>query len=73
MKRVRFFRGDFMILLTKLDDSKILVWLGSVKYLESVPDTLICFLNGDRIMVRETFSEVLSAVKHYNAGLNQAV
>ena len=61
-----------MVLLTKLDKTKILVSLGSIKYLEQVPDTLIFFLNGDRIMVKESFAEVLSAVRDYNRDLGHA-
>ncbi len=49
-----------MLLLTKLDDSKVLVSLASIKYLEAVPDTLIFFLNGDSLMVKESLSDILS-------------
>lgn len=51
-----------MILLTKLDDNKILISLETVKYLESVPDTLIFFLNGDSVMVKESLPEIEQAV-----------
>lgn len=47
-----------MILLTRLDNTKLLVSLEAVKYVESTPDTLITFLNGDSLMVRESLSEV---------------
>ncbi len=47
-----------MIKLSKLDDSPILVSLEVVKYIETTPDTLIHFINGDSIMVRETLDEI---------------
>lgn len=47
-----------MLMLTKLDDSKILVSLASIKYMEAVPDTLIFFLNGDSLMVKESLKEI---------------
>lgn len=51
-----------MILLTKLDNSKILVNLETVKYLESIPDTLIFFTNGDSVIVKESLKDVELAV-----------
>lgn len=56
-----------MLLLTKLDQSKILVNLASVKYMEAVPDTLIFFVNGDTLIVRESLPEVIDAVKSFQA------
>lgn len=47
-----------MIELTKLDQSPVLVNLEAVKYVESMPDTLILFLNGDSIIVKESLSEI---------------
>ncbi|MFK7823888.1 MAG: flagellar FlbD family protein [Oligoflexales bacterium] len=47
-----------MIELTRLDQSTILVNLEAVKYVESVPDTLILFLNGDSVIVRESLDEI---------------
>ncbi len=51
-----------MILLTKLDNTKILLNLEVVKYIESVPDTLIIFINGDSLIVRESLEEVEARV-----------
>ncbi|MFK7872940.1 MAG: flagellar FlbD family protein [Oligoflexales bacterium] len=47
-----------MILVTRLDNSKLLVNLDNVKYIESTPDTLIRFMNGDSLMVLESLEEV---------------
>lgn len=58
-----------MILLTKLDETKLLVNLESVKFMEATPDTLIFFLNGDTLMVRESLDEVTRRVVEYKSKL----
>lgn len=58
-----------MILLTKRDGSTMLLNLDSVKYLEAVPDTLIFFLNGDTLMVKEPLAEVQQKIADYHASL----
>ena len=47
-----------VIILTKLDNSMILLNLETVKYLEAIPDTLIYFINGESVIVKEKFDEV---------------
>jgi len=54
-----------VIILTKLDNRKILLNLETIKYLESIPDTLIFFLNGESVIVRESLEEVRKAVIQY--------
>ncbi len=49
-----------MIMLTKLDHTRILVGFEAVKYIEETPDTLIRFLNGESLIVRETLDQVLT-------------
>jgi flagellar protein FlbD len=58
-----------MILLTKLDQQKILVNLETVKYIESVPDTIIFFTNGESLMVQETIDAISQAVMEYQAAI----
>lgn len=58
-----------MILLTKLDNKKMLLNLDSVKYLESVPDTIIFFINGDSLMVKEPIEEVKGLIMEYQANI----
>jgi len=58
---------DFMIILTKLDNQKILINLETVKYLEAVPDTLIFFTNGESIMVKESLDDIANAVARFHA------
>ncbi len=47
-----------MILLTKLDKSKVLVSLENIKYIESSPDTLVRFTNGELLIVLESLEEI---------------
>lgn len=54
-----------MILLTRLDNSKILINLETVKFIESTPDTLVSFVNGDSVMVRESLEEIDRRVIEY--------
>ena len=55
-------RGKPMIKLTKIDNSPILINLETVKYAESVPDTVLRFLNGDSIIVLESLEQIASSV-----------
>lgn len=48
-----------MIELSKLDKAPIIVSLETIKYIESIPDTLIHFLNGDSLIVRESMSDIV--------------
>jgi flagellar protein FlbD len=58
-----------MILLTKLDQQKILINLENVKYIESVPDTIIFFTNGESLMVQESLDAISQAVVEYQAAV----
>ncbi|MES2745221.1 MAG: flagellar FlbD family protein [Bdellovibrionota bacterium] len=60
-----------MILLTKLNHQKILINLETIKYIESVPDTLLFFTNGDSIMVLEDIETVSKAVLNYQVSIFQ--
>lgn len=51
-----------MLILTKLDNTRILVNLETVKYAESVPDTVLRFLNGDSVIVRESLEQIEASV-----------
>ena len=51
-----------MIKLTKLDNNSILINMETVKYAESVPDTVLRFLNGDSVIVRESLEQIESSV-----------
>lgn len=58
-----------MILLTKLDGSVVLISVDSVKYIEKTPDSLISFLNGDTLFVKESIEEIQKIVIKYKREL----
>lgn len=60
-----------MIMLTKLDNQKILVNLETIKYLEAVPDTLIFFTNGESLIVKESLEAFAESVHKYQVSLLQ--
>ncbi len=56
-----------MILLTKLDKSKVLVSLENIKYIESSPDTLVRFTNGELLIVLESLEEIAHLTAAFKA------
>lgn len=62
-----------MILLTRLDKSKVLVNIETVKFFESTPDTLVTFLNGDSLIVTESLEEIESRVVEYKRKVLQSL
>ena len=58
-----------MIQLTRLDKSPLLVSLDAIKYVESTPDTIVTFLNGDSVIVRESLDEIDKRVLQYRVKL----
>jgi flagellar protein FlbD len=56
-----------MLLLSKLDHTRVLVPLESIKYIEETPDTLIRFLNGESVIVRESFEVIQNLVRNSRA------
>ena len=47
-----------MIVLTRLNGSQFVINAEKIRYVESTPDTVICCDTGEKMMVRETLSEV---------------
>ena len=54
-----------VILLTRLDKSKVLVNIETVKFFESTPDTLVIFINGDSLIVCESLEVIEARVVEY--------
>ncbi len=57
-------QGSHVIIVTKLDGAPVLINLDTVKFVESVPDTVITFLNGDSLIVKESVEEIFCKYKH---------
>jgi flagellar protein FlbD len=60
-----------MIRLTRLNHESFVVNLVSIQYIESTPDTLIAFNNGDRILVEETVDEILALSLAYHQRISR--
>ncbi len=54
-----------MILLTLLNDNKIIVNAELIKTIENTPDTVISFVNGEKLIVKENVEEVVEKVVTY--------
>ena len=54
-----------MIQLTRLDGEEFILNAELIKYVEARPDTFVSLTNGERIVVRETMSEVVERTLKY--------
>ncbi len=54
-----------MILLTMLNDKKVVVNADMIKMVESTPDTMLTFTNGEKLMVKEKAEEVVERIISY--------
>ena len=54
-----------VIILSRLDKSPVLVNLEAVKLIDSTPDSVIHFVNGDTLIVREPLEEIERRVLEY--------
>jgi len=58
-------KGFPMIQFTKLDGNPVLVNTDSIKHIEKSGDTIIHYLNGDTIMIKETIDELEQLIIDY--------
>jgi flagellar protein FlbD len=56
-----------MIELTRLNGQKLYVNCDLLKYAESSPDTVLTLLTGDKIVVRESCTEVIQLALQFRA------
>jgi flagellar protein FlbD len=56
-----------MIELTRLNGQKLFVNCDLLKYAEASPDTVLTLMTGDKIVVRESCSEVIELALGYRA------
>jgi len=54
-----------MIEVTRLNDTKLLINSDQIEFVEETPDTVISFLSGKKIIVKESRQEVKNLVKSY--------
>ena len=54
-----------MVTVTRLDGRVVVLNADLIKCLEATPDTLVTFINGDTVMVRDTVEEVVERAIDY--------
>lgn len=54
-----------MITLTRLNGQAFVMNAEKIRYVESTPDTVVCCDTGEKMMVRETISEVMRRAIEY--------
>ncbi len=57
--------GDFIIEVTKLNGSKILVNSDLIETVEETPDTVVSLTTGKKLLVKESRQEVKNLVKSF--------
>ena len=62
-----------MIVLTKINDAPIAVNADLVQYIEETPDTVITMTNDEKVVVRESMTEIIQKVVHYRRLINGLV
>lgn len=58
-----------MIALTRLNGHPITVNSELIKFVESIPDTAVSLVTGERLLVRETTKEVIARVICYRSAV----
>jgi flagellar protein FlbD len=61
-----------MIQVTRLNNSVLLINADNIQSVEANPDTVITFVNRDRIMVKEGAEEVSQRIVQYRRVVQQA-
>lgn len=61
-------QGVFVIELTKLDETKILVNEDFIEIVEETPDTVITFENGKKLIVKESRMDIRNLCLAYRNG-----
>jgi flagellar protein FlbD len=54
-----------MIALTRLNGQQFVLNAEKIRYIESTPDTVVCCDTGEKMMVKETLSEVMRKAIEY--------
>jgi len=60
-----------MLKVTKLDGRKILISPATIKYAEETPDTLLQFINGDSLIIKESLDELQRIDTEFQKSLSQ--
>ncbi|MCK6550120.1 flagellar FlbD family protein [Myxococcota bacterium] len=58
-----------MIRLTRRHRGSFVVNLASIQYVESTPDTMVVFTNGERVLVEESVDDVVARAIAYQRAI----
>ncbi len=58
-----------MIRVTRLDGTPLLVNVDQITWIEFNPDTVIALANGEKLIVRDTPSDIVTRAQEYKRGL----
>jgi flagellar protein FlbD len=62
-----------MIVLTRLNGQQFVVNADKIRYVESTPDTIVCCESGEKLMVKESLSEVMRRAIDYARVIRKAL
>jgi flagellar protein FlbD len=62
-----------MILLTRLNNQPLTVNSDLIKFIEQSPDTVITLLNGEKILVRESASDVRDRIVEFRRSVWEGI
>ncbi len=54
-----------MIEVTRLNESSLLINSDLIEFVEASPETIICLVTGKKIMVRESFEQIVERVAEF--------
>ena len=58
-----------MIQLTRLNNSRLAVNSDLIKFVEAAPDTVLTLVTGEKVVVRESTSEVIARVREFRRSI----
>jgi flagellar protein FlbD len=59
-----------VILITRIDNKKVVINGELVEMIEQTPETLITLTTGKKLVVKETVDEIVDKIKRYKQELN---
>lgn len=62
-----------MLILTKINQAKIAVNPDLIQYIEETPDTVISMTNDEKVVVKESISEIIEKVVSFRRYVNNLV
>ena len=60
-----------MIIVTKLAGQKIAINEDNIQWIESLPDTVVTFLGGGRLIIKESVERIIALVDEQNQKRNK--